>query len=149
MSFLEAILYMIFFFDSTKIGYWYLWVLSIFYLLLSLLPFYIEKTHVRTLQELIYGLLVGGLFLIIKLFSPNYISDFISADQCFGLWFCFFFGFMSRRYSILDKNIKKRGGVCFIILLLLYMFAFILCNRDKKTLYACLYNIYPSLYSFF
>ena len=114
-----------FFFDSTKIGYWYFWVLSIFYLLLSLLPFYIEKTHVRTLQELIYGLLVGGLFLIIKLFSPNYISDFISADQCFGLWFCFFFGFMSRRYSILDKILKKEGSLfiilcCYICLLLFY-----------------------------
>lgn len=115
-----------FIFSSTKSGYWYLWVLSIFYFLLSILSRNSNKSLIsHPVREVIFGIIIFALFLFLKLFCPKILSVFFSFDQCFALWPCFFLGFMSRRYSMTNYILKYNwistiGILAYTLLLIFY-----------------------------
>ena len=138
-----------FFFDSTKKGYWYLWVLSIFYLILSFLSQNNEGKTVNPKKETIFGIFVFCFFLFIKFLAPSRMTQFLSVDQCFNLWVPFFIGFMVRRYSLINY-IRKYDWIPFISLLCyIVLFRFYVTGIKHIYLFLILFSIPIFIFLFY
>ena len=98
-----------FFTTSYKTGYWYLFVLAIFYCILALLKFNDTCHSTKGICFDISALI--GLTAIFYFFentlSPE-ISTILSLDLIRSLWAFFFFGYLARKYNLikwLEKDI--------------------------------------------
>lgn len=122
-----------FFFDNVKSGYWYLFTLSIFYLLLSVfrIPSLLREKSDKSLLMWHIGLAVGVWVMIITLkFSlpVGYIKLF-SIGQAFNYWPCFVSGFLLRKFERLEpvmgnNNIYSASLIGYIVLNVIFVNGF-------------------------
>jgi putative membrane protein len=116
-----------FFANGFKKGYWYLWVLAVYYIFLVL-----TKINVIERFSLVKDIIIGvALFVLLKFLSREVgTSDWFSISLMSNLWLYFYTGFLVRRYNGVDW-LKKRTAL-FSIALISYIPLLIL--YDKETL---------------
>uniref|UniRef100_A0AB33JFM0 Acyltransferase n=1 Tax=Prevotella sp. GTC17262 TaxID=3236797 RepID=A0AB33JFM0_9BACT len=139
--------------SSTKSGYWYLWVLSIFYILLSIFnSFYPQKSikvsYLISLVDLVFGITVFGVLLVLKMFATEVISQFLSIDQCFALWPCFYIGYMAKKYSMTDYIVKHQGVATIGVLSYIILFVFYVTGIRHLYMIVAITSIVPFIYLF-
>lgn len=105
--------------DDMKLGYWYLFVLAFFYLLL--IPFLVnskcEKVVLRVLIDV--GLALGIwiiLFLLSRYVLSKNITNILSLNSCYNLWPFFILGYLFRKWDI-TKEIMRRNWIFSVSLL--------------------------------
>lgn len=90
------------FISEFKLGYWYLFVLIIFYCLISLQKLTKTKTQEFIVSLIIYGLLNFAIF-----FLPRYFIDLFSLGLCRTLYPFFMLGYFTRKYNWLELLMKN------------------------------------------
>lgn len=108
-----------FFYETSKYGYWYFVVLTLFYWTLS--PFCIKFFNSKW-KELAYFAFIQALFYYgKKQVEPS--NDLLSFIHCFRLYPFFFLGYFSRKYyaCIIESlgNSSKEGGISVILFVVL------------------------------
>lgn len=90
-----------FWFDNMKYGYWYLYVLSVFYLLLTTFSW---RRRLRSSfgWDVIYGIGIFAILLGARFILPTNIGNFLSISLCSSYWPMFLLGFLARKYNLLD-----------------------------------------------
>lgn len=108
-------------YDSFKGGYWYLYMLVVYYLLIQPTKFFINRTF-------LLGLYIVGVFCLLKglaVFSPLDVKGLFSLDMMNGLWLYFAFGFLlahseNVKHFVFGNAILSLALVSFIPLFVLY-----------------------------
>lgn len=114
-------------FSSTKLGYWYLWVLSIFYVLYYLL--YRNEESIlsgnRTRQIMFYLVLPILIWIALKLLvtyiDKNY-TDLFCLRACSEHWPYFCIGIWCGKFRLLEKVERWRWLTSFALLLYIVVF---------------------------
>lgn len=111
--------------DRMKLGYWYLFVLSFFYLILYIFRFTSSlsgKTGVMVDMLILFGMMfVLSAFNVIL---PHTIGGFLSIDQIHFYWPYFFVGYLFRKYDLTNR-IASRNWFFTICLLLMIPCAYL------------------------
>ena len=120
-----------FFANGFKKGYWYLWVLAIYYILL--LP---TKINVIRRFSIIKDLIIGIiLFLFLKFISKGVgIEDWLSLSLMSNLWLYFYAGFLVRRYNGINQ--LKKSSLLFSVALISYIPLLILYDNGTLVHFA-------------
>ena len=120
-----------FFANGFKKGYWYLWVLAIYYILL--LP---TKINVIRRFSIIKDLIIGIiLFLFLKFISKGVgIEDWLSLSLMSNLWVYFYAGFLVRRYNGINR--LKKSSLLFSVALISYIPLLILYDNGTLVHFA-------------
>ncbi len=90
-----------FFLSNFKLGYWYLYVLGIFYLILYLIRFNSEDRTPRGIFvdiTLLFGLM--ALFYCFEKAFPTILADVFSIQLCRQNWSFFYAGYIIRKYQL-------------------------------------------------
>lgn len=107
------------------LGYWYLLVLSIFYLLL--MPFHLNKQGGTKRKFSIDLLVASGIWTLLFVANHNLSGGNVwSSQQCFNYWPIFMLGFFWRKYELTEYAsrhnwIYSLSLVCFIVLLTCFL----------------------------
>ena len=111
--------------DSWKLGYWYLFVLALFYCLLAIYPVHeLQQPHQLAL-DLGFSLFVLILLYALKHFAPAWLQDLFCLRLAFKYWPYFIVGYLMRKYRGIEV-IKKWVGMsavcvaCYAMVVLLY-----------------------------
>lgn len=99
-----------FFFDAMKGGYWYLFVLSIFYLFVSFFPKKYEEGKIRS--KIVYIDFLGAfsifiLFVGLRIIFPSEVNSLFSIGLCSMYWPLFIGGYLARKYNLIDFLMEK------------------------------------------
>jgi len=93
-----------FFFDSQKMGYWYLWVLTLFYILLFV--FYKwnaqRKGWAGLAIDLVCTLFIYLVFMQLANRLPRDEANLFSIPNCYDYWPFFIFGYLLNKYNALE-----------------------------------------------
>ena len=111
--------FMYFVTDDMKLGYWYLFVLAFFYLLLT--PFRLKlKCDKLVIKILIDAGLALGVWIVLFLLSryvlSKNITNILSLNSCYNLWPFFILGYLFRKWD-LTKEIMRRNWIFSVSLL--------------------------------
>lgn len=111
--------FMYFVTDDMKLGYWYLFVLAFFYLLLT--PFRLKlKCDKLVIKVLIDAGLALGVWIVLFLLSryvlSKNITNILSLNSCYNLWPFFILGYLFRKWD-LTKEIMRRNWIFSVSLL--------------------------------
>lgn len=98
--------FMYFVTDDMKLGYWYLFVLAFFYLLLT--PFRLKlKCDKLVIKVLIDAGLALGVWIVLFLLSryvlSKNITNILSLNSCYNLWPFFILGYLFRKWDLTKK----------------------------------------------
>lgn len=97
-----------FFQSGSKGGYWYLWVLAVFYLVLNLFR-YVGTGKKGIICDIGYSIIVYLIFsLILKIFKIPGENDIFSIGRCASMWPYFILGYFTRKYELL-KYLRKHS----------------------------------------
>ena len=112
--------FMYFVTDDMKLGYWYLFVLAFFYLLLT--PFRLKlKCDKLVIKVLIDAGLALGVWIVLFLLSryvlSKNITNILSLNSCYNLWPFFILGYLFRKWD-LTKEIMRRNWIFSVSLVL-------------------------------
>lgn len=108
-----------FFQSGSKGGYWYLWVLAVFYLLLSLFKYCSCRREI--IKEILLASIIYIVFkMLIRVFNIPGDHDVFSVGRCLEMWPYFMLGFFTRKYNLLDyirryHAIASVAAITFII----------------------------------
>lgn len=108
-----------FFQSGSKGGYWYLWVLAVFYLLLSLFKYCCGRKEI--IREILLASIIYIVFkMLIRVFNIPGNHDIFSVGRCLEMWPYFMLGFFTRKYNLLTyihryPAIASVAAVTFII----------------------------------
>ena len=92
---------------SYKSGYWYLWVLGLFYFFISLFHYLQFKGKVRLLVDALGGAMIMlSVYLADRYTMPSCIG-ILSLNHLYHYWPYFFVGYLFRRYNVAN-NIEER-----------------------------------------
>lgn len=103
------------FFDNMKVGYWYLFVLAEFYLVMSF--FNIKIIKEKKGGDIIFAFFIYlGIALINKISSPT-INGLFSFRQCYAYWPWFVFGVITNKYKLIELLFKNNWiyTICIIL----------------------------------
>ena len=111
--------FMYFVTDDMKLGYWYLFVLAFFYLLLT--PFRLKlKCDKLVIKVLIDAGLALGVWIVLFLLSryvlSKNITNILSLNSCYNLWPFFILSYLLRKGD-LTKEIMRRNWIFSVSLL--------------------------------
>lgn len=91
-----------FFRDGSKCGYWYLWVLAIFYLILSAFRF-VGGGKRGLIADMLLFFVVYVIFLaVLRGFNIVGYDDILSINLCADMFPFFMFGYLARKYRLFD-----------------------------------------------
>lgn len=121
--------------DSYKSGYWYLWVLGIFYFFISLF----HNLQLNRKPRLPIDILVGGVIMFFTYLADRYaLSSWVgllSLNHVYHYWPYFYAGYLFRRYNVVN-DIEGRGGwvasLALVVGMLLYYFLRIMGRYDDS-----------------
>lgn len=113
-----------FIFQDIKGGYWYLWVLSIFYILLTITNHIFKYTRTSWVLDLCTALCIYVMFKLLFVFLQNTISDFLSLARLIEMWPFFIMGFLFQKYDIV-KYLVEKNYIYTLFLVTLPIFLFI------------------------
>lgn len=89
-----------FFQSGSKGGYWYLWVLAVFYLLLSI--FRLCRGKLKILWEILLASAIYILFkMLIRVYGIPGDHDIFSIGRCLEMWPYFILGIFTKKYNLL------------------------------------------------
>lgn len=88
--------------DKYKSGYWYLYMLSLFYLFLPLFRKNADARHAVIYDLTVVGVIMLSAKILELLVSPRFV-DLFCLDWVARYWFFFVAGFLIRRYNWLPK----------------------------------------------
>lgn len=106
--------------DRMKLGYWYLFVLSVFYLILYLFRFTSSLSGKRGL--LVDILILFGVMFVFSIFNlvlPHTIGSILSIDQIHFYWPYFFIGYLFRKYDLINSIASKNWFFTICLLLMI------------------------------
>lgn len=111
--------------DSWKLGYWYLFVLALFYCLLAFFPVQKSLHPHHMVADLVCSLSVLCFLYGLKHFAPAWLQDLFCLRLAFKYWPYFIVGYLMRKYRGIEV-IKKWVGMpavsvaCYVMVVLLY-----------------------------
>lgn len=112
-----------FFCESSKGGYWYLWVLAVFYLLLWVYRFVGRGKKGVVLDILLFGIIYISFKLIVRAFNILGEHDILSLNYCVEMYPFFMLGYFVRKYQLLDY--LRKYTVVFSIAVVVFIGAFV------------------------
>lgn len=112
-----------FFRDGSKCGYWYLWVLAIFYLALSAFRFVGKGRRGLVADVVLFIAIYAVFFGILRGFRVVGYNDIFSINLCVDMLPFFIFGYFARKYGFFD--VVRRFPVIAGVSAIVYMVAFV------------------------
>lgn len=91
-----------FFRDGSKCGYWYLWVLAIFYLILSAFRFVGSGKRGLIVDMLLFAVVYVMFLAVLRGFNIIGYDDILSVNLCADMFPFFMFGYFARKYRLFD-----------------------------------------------
>lgn len=116
-----------FWLDGPKAGYWYLFTLSLFYIILSAIRW--NNNEFRKcgfLKDVLILFIVFGILAIMKVALPQFVVGLLSLDQACSLWLCFGGGIFLRKYKLINTLLQHNwlfslSLLSYIVLVCLYV----------------------------
>ncbi len=127
-------------FDGYKYGYWYLFVLILFYIALSTFRLVLKAKRPFLLEFIIFTIFFI-FFTSMRYLLPIKLSGLLSLDLCSLYWPVFVVGFWVRKYNVLSSFYKF--NILFTITLLGYIFFCLLAESYFLWLYRFAYILSP------
>lgn len=114
-------------FSSTKYGYWYLWVLSVFYILYYFL--YRNEKEIlnagrikKGIYSLVLPLIIWGVLKLLATYASEELSGLFCLSACSEHWPYFCLGFWCGKFKLLERIEKWRWFTSFAFLLYIAVF---------------------------
>lgn len=107
--------------DDFKIGYWYLWVLAVYYILLMLVrPLFIGGGIVKFS---IFAIIILILFRVLLMFLPSSVASLFSLPHIEAMWPYFIAGVIFRHCKKLDSLTDNNNfmTICWLFSFVLYL----------------------------
>ena len=110
--------------DNFKNGYWYLYVLSVYYMLLTVFNL-TKRFKYSGVLDIVLAVIFFGSMKFLCLYLSKATNNLLSLDLCANLWPYFIGGHLIRKYRLIDTLLKADAPfaialVLYIPLLLLY-----------------------------
>ena len=116
-----------FVFSSTKLGYWYLWVLSVFYVLYFLL--YRSEEEIlkcsrvwKCVYFLLFPSLIWGILKLLAANASDELRGILCLQACSEHWPYFCLGIWCGKFGLLERIEKRRWFTSFAFLLYVAVF---------------------------
>ena len=124
-------------FAANKMGFWYLMVLAVFYLVM---PGGKQSDSLKAfIYECIHGCIVMFLFVIAYFSLPTYLYNLFCVDSYIHLWPFFFLGSLTRKYNFIEY--LKNNNILFSFAFIAYFISFSMYTMGWPKIIICVTNL--------